>query len=579
MFSYKNKKLQILNLKDESKNDSKNIYNLKKLYPSDNSEIKTKKIFEKKSTKDKLYINEIEKKYLKKNNTNTNNNKSLSIKNNSNNNKNINKNTQNFSKIKCSNNSSDYLNKSILTTSNSEIKYGNKFNSNSQNYSKNKLLITQINSKLNNKDKDMENILRKNTEESSESSNKYNNISKFDEQNLNFKQKEKLKQLKYLIFNYDRKQKTIGQNNNNLMINFNKRNKINFCREKKLNKYIPTINYNKNNLILKKKFILNNYNSAEDDKISNYFQIKDIKSKLSNDYTNQYNNYIISTETPRAINEKEIRLNLISKYNLNNIFLTNDDNNALAQKNNNLYKSYNSSTCNHYHYKNKKKDYFQIYSKRCKSSFRPNKYTIFNVSKVIKEDYNKALFPLTIRLITESNIIDREISNERKIGKYLDCFGEQDMKNIKIVKKPIDFKKIRKDLNLYNMNSYLNETNIVMKGAKKVEKLLTTKREINLARSIAQKIINEDILVNNYFDFDETLSIKLRRLFERKLFKKFAGDTVLSKNNMKIKKKEKTDGEIFYKILKGDIENFFDIKTLKNLIYKYKTIKRGKKKL
>ena len=89
---------------------------------------------------------------------------------------------------------------------------------------------------------------------------------------------------------------------------------------------------------------------------------------------------------PRTYDEKETRLKLISKYNLNNIFITNDDNSTLTQKNN-LYNKYNSSTCNHYHFHKNAKDYLQIYKKRCKSSFRPNKYTVFNVSKIIKEDY------------------------------------------------------------------------------------------------------------------------------------------------------------------------------------------------
>ena len=580
MFSYKNKKIQILKLKDGSKNDRKILYNLKKLYTSDTPEAKTKKKFEKNNTNDKLYLNEINKKDLYKNNTN--NNISFLMKNNIKNNKNMIKHNKNLSKIKYSNNSSDILNKSILTTSNSEIKYRNKLKLNSKNFSKNNIIVTQINSKLNNyKDKDIKNLLKTKTEESGESSNKYSSFSKFDEQNLNFKQKEKLKKLKYLIFNYDRKQKTIGQNKNDLIINYDKGKKINFCREKKLNKYLTSINYNKNNLFLnKKKFILKTYNSVEDDKISNSFQIKEIKSKNKNEYSSQYNNNIIPNKTPRTTNEKETRLKLISKYNLNNIFITNDDNNTLTQKNNNLYKTYNLSKCNHhYHLHKNEKYYLQIYKKRCKSSFRPNKYTIFNISKIIKEDYNKAFFPLTHRLITESKIINKEISKERKIDKLFDYFGEQDMKNIKIIKKPIDFIKIKKDLNLYNLNSYLNETNIVLKGAKNVEKLLTTKREINLARTVAQRVINEDILSNNYFNYDETLSIKLRRLFERKLFKKFAGDTVLSKNYMKDKKKNKTDNEIFYKILKGDIENYFDIKSLRHLIYKYKTLKRGRKKL
>ena len=41
---------------------------------------------------------------------------------------------------------------------------------------------------------------------------------------------------------------------------------------------------------------------------------------------------------------------------------------------------------------------------------------------------------------------------------------------------------------------------------------------------------------------------------------------------MKINKKQKTDREKLFKILKGGLENYFDKKSLQYLIFKYKAI-------
>lgn len=235
-------------------------------------------------------------------------------------------------------------------------------------------------------------------------------------------------------------------------------------------------------------------------------------------------------------------------------------------------------TSHYNHITNYSNDNFLFNKKRCYSSHNPNKYSICNI---LKEKYNKTLFPLTQRLITESNIINEQISKERKFEKLFDYFGEEEMKKVKIEKKnnPIDLKKIRKDINLYNVNSRINETNIVFKGTKRIEKLLTCKKEVKIARNAAQRVINEDLLSNNYFDFDATYNIRLQRLIERRLYSKFVGETMLSKSHMKVKKKEKTDSQKLYKTLKGGLENFFDEKSLKYLIFKSKAIKLKNRKL
>ena len=568
MFFYNNKKIiEKLNNRTDFRNHKK--YNLNLITSSD-YKVKNKIKFNIENSKSFIdYKDKIE---IKKNNKSKN---VFKIK--TNNTKNNNKNIENYSKIKYSNNSSDLLNKSILTTSNSENKYGKKSYISSKNYTPNNYIITKIKDKLNNKDK-FEDDFKLNTErlkkikftDDDDSINVKNKT-------LNYRQKEKLKKLKYIIFCFDRKQKTIGQNKN-MLFNLENEKNINFCREKKLNKYIPTIIYNKNNLYFNKNLNLNNFknkdnfiNKKQKSQKRNSIDIKIFKTNQNN---KSRKNNKLSNQTPTTTNnEKETRIKLISKLNLNKIFITVDNKNI-------LYKRNNSSTNNELYGLKNQKDYFKIYKKRCKSSYKPNIYSNFNISKVIKEEFSKTLFPLTERLITESKNINSEISKERKNEKLYDYFGDKEMTKINVYKKkPIDLKKLRKDINLYNINSHLNETNIVYKGVKRVEKLLTSKREIYLARSVAQKVINDDILINNYCDFDATYNVRLQRLIERRLYNKFAGDTVLSKKYMKINKKPKTENKKLYKILKGGLDNYFDKKSLQYLIFKYKVINlRGGKK-
>ena len=555
MFSYKINKVE--NLKKNPKNNIKIDFKLKKLYNPRNNKIKN---FEySKSSQD----------FSDKSN--------LIRKNNKNNNK-------RFSKITNNNSSSYFQNKSI-TTNISERKYGKKlnqyYNTYSNDVSKNNFLIKQINNKKinNDDDKDFENaFIMKIEDKNRKNYNFIFNINKnLAENEVNFKQKEKLKKLKYLIFNFDRKQKTIEQNNNNnnLIINLEKMKKLNFCREKKLNtKYI---NYDKNNIYLNKKISIKNHNNLNilqknNLNISNSFE----EYLFRTNYKNQHNRY--SSTSPRTTSTNSNKTDIkrfIPKINLNNLFLSDDK--AINNKND-LYKANNSLTSHYNHITNYSNDNFLFNRKRCYSSHNPNKFSICNI---LKEKYNKTLFPLTQRLITESNIINEQISKERKFEKLFDYFGEEEMKKVKIEKKnnPIDLKKIRKDINLYNVNSRINETNIVFKGTKRIEKLLTCKKEVKIARNAAQRVINEDLLSNNYFDFDATYNIRLQRLIERRLYSKFVGETMLSKSHMKVKKKEKTDSQKLYKTLKGGLENFFDEKSLKYLIFKSKAIKLKNRKL
>ena len=393
---------------------------------------------------------------------------------------------------------------------------------------------------------------------------------------LNLKQKEKLKKLKNLLFWIERKQKTIGKNNRDI-INLEKGKRINFSRAKNINKYVyvPSINYNKNNVYFNKKYELILENISAKPLYSNdnfYSKIKvqssqrsDRSGRITFDLKNKedFSKKTISIESPRGEAYRNERM-LKSRVKIsNNTFYTDDD----IPKNKNNVPEVNY-------------EIIKEYKQRCNSSYKSINNSHLNYSKILKEEYSKTIFPLTHKVITESNLINEQISTDRYNEKFLDLFGEEEI-NQKILKKNkrnIDLNKIRKEFNLYNTKSYINEENVILNGVKRIEKLLTNKKERNLARSVAQKIINEDILSNNYFNYDATYDIRLKQINERKLYSKFAGDTQQSKNKMKIKSKPKTEKQKLFKLLKGGLDNFFNKKSLEYLIFKNRAthLKPGK---
>jgi hypothetical protein len=389
---------------------------------------------------------------------------------------------------------------------------------------------------------------------------------------LNFKQKEKLKKLKYLFFWLETKQKTIGRNNKEIF-NLEKGKKINFCRGKNLNKYIPCVSYNKNNLFYNKKYdlILDNLHTKKksNQRIINEYNSKYLNGQQSSSYEkktfdskNRNSKESITIKTSKTIkdengNESDKKSGIITDI-------------EFSPNNNKKINERNFSSINNYYRAGK---FIKRNDKRCLSSYGIKKYSNENYSKILKRGYNKLLFPLTQRLISESNLLSEQISSERKNEKYLERFGDEDIRKHKIKQKKnakVDLNKIINDFELYNTKTYINETNIILKGVKRIEKLLTNQKEINFARHVAQKVINEDILANNYFDFDATYNVRIKQISERKLFSKFAGNTAYSKNKMKLQNKKKSEKDKLFKLLKGDLENFFDKKSLEFMIFKHK---------
>jgi len=347
-----------------------------------------------------------------------------------------------------------------------------------------------------------------------------------------------------------------------------------------LNQYIPSVNYNKNNLYFNKKYdlILDNLDQKSPNNTNNdFYNVNsnsfDIKFFSNEKLKKKSSKKLISKEKKEAKNfVKTKKLKLKEKILNHNVLKDEDDKNDISSKDvDNNQDNKRKYSLSNFHINTEKEVEINESEKkkRCKSS-----YKISNYSKNLKDEYSKTLIPLTQRLITESNFINEQISTERKNDKCYDHFAEENSKEVKKnklkYKKAVDLNKIRENINLYNTKSYIDEENIVFKGVKRIEKLLTNKKEVRLARSIAQRVINEDILTHNYYNYDATYNVRIKQLGERKLFSKFAGDTAASKNKMGNKKTQKTESQKMFKLVKGNLDNFFDKKSLEFLIFKYK---------
>lgn len=468
------------------------------------------------------------------------------------------------------------LNESNITSKNTKRKVDIQID-------RNKYIISNKNKKIkfhNNIDRELNNAFRLRLKEKKDSMRIFRKkFETLNDKSLNLKQQEKLKNLKNLLFWIERKQKTIGSYNKEI-INLDNSKKLNFIRSKNMNQYVPSVNYNKNNLYYNKKYdlILDNLDQKTPNNTNNDFY---------NVNSNSFDMKFFSTEklkikpSKKEISKdnkkegtKKLKLKIKDKILNYNILNDEDDkrNTSPRDLSNNKDDNKRKYSISNYYIKSGKEIEINEYEKkkRCKSS----SYKLKNYPKNLKDEFSKTLLPLTQRLIAESNFINDQISTERKNDKCYDHFGEENSKEIKKnkikYKKAVDFNKIREEIQLYNTKSYIDEENIVLKGVKRIEKLLNNKKEVHLARSIAQRVINEDILTHNYFNYDATYNVRLKQLGERKLYSKFLGDTVASKNKMGSKKRQKTESQKMFKLVKGSLDNFFDKKSLEFLIFKYK---------
>ena len=151
---------------------------------------------------------------------------------------------------------------------------------------------------------------------------------------------------------------------------------------------------------------------------------------------------------------------------------------------------------------------------------------------------------------------------------------EDEKKPVKKVKKKmnINIEKIRTDLNLKRRGGGIDENKLIMDNVDKLYKSLP-KSHVNLMRSIAKIIINEERRKNKPTIYDDTYdNKKFKEKFKKEMFKAAYKMKEIRKTLNK-NKRDKPFDEKMRRLLKNDKFIFFDLKSLKDEINKNKVIR------
>ena len=151
---------------------------------------------------------------------------------------------------------------------------------------------------------------------------------------------------------------------------------------------------------------------------------------------------------------------------------------------------------------------------------------------------------------------------------------EEDKKPVQKVKKDrnININKIRQDLHLKRRGNFIDEEQLIMNNVDKLYKSLP-KRHVNLMRSIAKIVINEDRMRNKPLIYNDIYDNKL---FKMRLKKEmFDAENEMAKIRKKLNKNKtvKDFKERMKKLMENDMFLFFNLNSLKQMVNKYKVLR------
>ena len=372
-----------------------------------------------------------------------------------------------------------------------------------------------------------------------------------------------------------------------------------FIREKSKNaSFIPSVKYNKENIYYSKKYDLVQEIMDKDkeliekinrtiqispkNKITYRLKMKNQKLKRKSNTLNNYStikniDYPIKITEPYINNQSKTieysKNNFSDKLNsLSRISQKDDDKKNIislrhkityspiqsylkTDPNNTLYKKFNTinneikircKTSHNISYISKNNLNSNNNSSLAKSSINKMYPLIENIKNLLNDNYK-----LKDDLKFEYNIITNKINDFKK------------KKKMKVIKNELNIDKLRKDLNLINVNPIVDEVDVLMNNVKKMEKIMK-KKDINLLMKVAKTVIREDKLANRYLIYrnNPLLLLKMRKQNKKKVF----DDE--EKGNLIIKERNE-----MFKLFKNDGPDFNNEEYLSNLIKRYKSMK------
>lgn len=360
---------------------------------------------------------------------------------------------------------------------------------------------------------------------SSNTSNKYINKNKF----LKKKKLYKINSDGYNILYHRNKNKSPYKSKNNNIYTYNNK-------------------YNKNNK--NKNFIRNNiYSLSDNNKKNDKYSLKKNNFIKNNNISNFINSSRPQTSVTSKSNKTKIKLSSQNETTdigeTSSVSLISDINNlktfSINKKGSYFIKNNNLSNNSNIKYRNEnKKKFVKILSETLKKSKKLNKILKYDeISKKMEEEKEK----------------------ENRIKKL-------------IKKKKTNLNELIKELNLHYDEQKIDLEELVIKNVYNLKKHLQNIKQFRIMNKVANKVIDEDKILSKEVFLESSLAKQLKSRIKSKSEKEFAFLIEKRKNLKKkvLKYKEKKEMDIINGLMKNEVFDFDDIKSLEKMLYKYRTM-------
>ena len=369
----------------------------------------------------------------------------------------------------------------------------------------------------------------------------YNNfIINSEENKLNFSSN--ISSKKHINKNHFLKNKKLNKINSDCCNILYHRN-INKSSYKSINNniYIYNNNYKQN-----KNFIRNNIYS-----LSDYNKKNGKYSKKNNNLiNNNISNYINSTRPQTSITSKSNKTKFKKSFQNETTDIGETSSLSLASDINNL-KTFSIS----------KKDSY-LTKKKIKSNIKYRNENKKKLFKILSEALKKSQ---KLNKILKYDDISKEKEEEKE--------KESRIKRL-IKKKKTNLNLLINELNLHYDEQKIDLEKLVINNVYNLKKHLQNSKQFRIMNKIANKVIDEDKILSKEVFLESSLAKKLRSRIKTKSDKEF--EFLIEKRRYlksKIMKyKEKNEKDVINNLMKNEVFDFEDIKSLEKMIYKYRTM-------
>ena len=326
--------------------------------------------------------------------------------------------------------------------------------------------------------------------------------------------------------------------------------KANIDKNKLINLYTNNFKPNKN-------IVANNFDSLTDDKTSN--------NSKNNQYP--YNKKNINNNSRNLeVAGKSLNSNYGPQISLSNFITKIDENKKYTQ--NETEDMGETSTFS----LNSNINNLKLY----KNSI--NNRAINNYSQNINKKFPKRNNKILIKMLSESLKKCKKFNNILKIN-YINKEKEEEEKERELIKhlikkKKTDLSLLAKELNLNYKKYKIDIEELVTNNVYKLKRNLQNITQLKLLSKVANRVILEDKILSKEVILESALARKLKKRIKSKSEREFEL-TILKRKELKnnlLKNKEKNDDEQIKGYLKNEIPDFYDLKSLEEMVKKYRTM-------